>query len=515
VGEIRDRLAAALSTIEQYAKGKFELRLRPPATEDQLLGVEAEFGHRLPEELRELYLLHDGQDQVLSTGYLFLGEPFATLSRALAAWRQFRDSYGVDLDRPTEGDAAWPSMDKELRPVEFDIRWFPFGITEESKAAYFVDLNPIEGRPVGQVIEEGPWAHPPQYIASSVLELLETAARHIGFGDMVVMTFSGLTSWGFGPLTAGFVSFNRYREMADGQYPSFVDDLPPEWSAYLRTKSPLFSHLFRAVAQGVDPSAVRDIPVPPAALARIDMAARPPSSPEELDDISKQRWIILRGATSLRALEGAPVRSLVIEDSPDVSFRGLEESAPELDLVGDVAVPDVDLPNIKAVTASIGRAASWKLLDRLPGLTACSLLLAPDTDPNDYDWSSSRELTGLTLRGGSVGSLLFVSQLPKLKFLNLLEPVAMKVAGFPDGRKVRLSIVNAPVPSDIADLARLDVPAELAGPIEWFRVLEGLSNPGVWTQVYEGGDTSTWTDLSALNWAERRRVMSERGLDKS
>jgi hypothetical protein len=33
--------------------------------------------------------------------------------------------------------------------------------------------------------------------------------------------------------------------------------------------------------------------------------------------------------------------------------------------------------------------------------------------------------------------------------------------------------------------------------------------------VYEGGDTSTWTDLSALNWAERRRVMSERGLDKS
>jgi len=260
---------------------------------------------------------------------------------------------------------------------------------------------------------------------------------------------------------------------------------------------------------------VRDIPVPAVALARIDMAARPPNSPDGLGDIGHQPWIILRDATSLRGLEGARVRSLVIEDSPNVSFRGLEESAAALDLVGDVAVPDVDLPNIKAMTASIRTAASWKLLDRLPSLTACSLLLAPDADPNDHDWSSSRELTGLTLRGGSVGSLRFVSYLPKLKFLTILEPVAMKVAGLPDGHKVRLSVVNAPVPSDIADLARLDVPAELAGPIEWFRVLEGLMNPGVWTQVYEGGDASTWTDLSALNWAERRRVMSERGLDKS
>jgi len=56
VGEIRDRLQAAIATIEEFADGRLDFRLRPPATEEQLLEAEHEFGHRLPEDLRALSL---------------------------------------------------------------------------------------------------------------------------------------------------------------------------------------------------------------------------------------------------------------------------------------------------------------------------------------------------------------------------------------------------------------------------------------------------------------------------
>jgi cell wall assembly regulator SMI1 len=211
VGDIRDRLRAAIATIEQFADGKFELHLRPPATEAKLQEAEREFGHRLPGDLRELYLLHDGQAQLLSTASLFLGEPFASLDRALAVWRHMVNFHGLEQGKPPI-EQPWPAAAPELRSVEHDILWFPFAVLEdEMKTAYWVDLNPVEGRPLGQVIEEGPWAHPPQYVGSSVLELLETIAEYAGSDQMTTLPTYGFVSWGFGPNHSGPPELSLFR----------------------------------------------------------------------------------------------------------------------------------------------------------------------------------------------------------------------------------------------------------------------------------------------------------------
>jgi cell wall assembly regulator SMI1 len=330
MGDVRERLRAALATIEGFADGRFELRLRPPATEQQLVAAETEFGMRLPEDLRELYLLHDGQNQLLSTADLFLGEPFATVERALAAWRDLAGFHNLKPgDPPLE--SGFGAAAPELRAVEHDIAWFPFGVrNDEVKEAYWVDMNPIEGRPVGQV----------------------------------------------------------------------------------------------------------------------------------------------RGA---------------------------------------VATPDADQPAVLRLKTRMP-AAQWHLLERFPKLTQLALDLDADSDPNDHDWRTVSELASLEIRGGSLRSLEFVAQLPQLNYLRLNEPARLSVAGLPRLSDFMLFVVAAPVPDDIELLARLELPTKLAGPIEWFRALEGRIAAGVWTGVYDGGDDSTWADLTRLNWAERRAIMTEMGL---
>jgi hypothetical protein len=278
----------------------------------------------------------------------------------------------------------------------------------------------------------------------------------------------------------------------------------------------LYANLFGHDARATNPTVRADAPLPEDRLAKVDMVARPPHSIDQLGDISDLRLMVVTGAESIHGIEAAPLQALVIKDSPRLSFRGFEGSTATLDIVGEVAIPDVDLPKVSIVRAPIRSRQGWAFLDRFSGISQAALTLSVGVDPNDHDWSSATSLAHLDLRGGSLRSLEFLAQLPQLKHLRLLAPADISIAGL-SARDAGLSliVVDAPLPGDIAELAALDVPTLLAAPIEWYRAMEGRMQPGVWTMVSEGGDASAWADLTALNWRERRTVMSARGLDKS
>jgi len=77
--------------------------LRPGAAPTMLAAAEQEIGYRLPEDVRALYALCDGQEDPDEVGgpLLFPAHAFCSLARALAAWRE----------GPAE--AGWPLAEDE------------------------------------------------------------------------------------------------------------------------------------------------------------------------------------------------------------------------------------------------------------------------------------------------------------------------------------------------------------------------------------------------------------------
>ncbi|CAN5221043.1 hypothetical protein BH11ACT3_BH11ACT3_04410 [soil metagenome] len=512
MGEFRERLSAAIATIEEFGEGLFELRLRPPASEEQIQAVEAEFGERLPEDLRELYLLHDGQDQLTATGHLFTGEPFATLARAIEAWRQNAEHWKL-----TPGHAErlnGYSLDPELRAVDADIRWFPFAVfNDELKQAYWVDMNPIPGRPRGQVIEEGAWAHPPQYIGPSVVDVLETIASGIRSGDVALTAIGSMSRWGFGPAAFPLQHVKGVVANPPTSYPSFLDDLPPEESAYLRTRGVVYSVLYGELRSLAGQLAAAGAPARVVPLLASDIAGTLPTTFEGVGDAQGRTEIALRHPTSLAGVEKYPIRTLTIVDGDGSTIDQLASSSSIQSVVITGGVPALSkvVPSVQSMSITLARASDFDLLDKLPALVSADLGLG-ELDPNDHDWSRLEGLGYLTLRGGRFRSLDFVASLPNLRHLRLKEPLHLGVSGVARGKLTFLEIVDAPIPDDIEELRYLTLPSLVVGPIEWFRRVEHVMVPGIFAGVLDKGDSSTYSELTRLNWDARREAFARAGL---
>ena len=153
----------------------------PPATEVQIAAAEAEIGFALPEDLRALYRVADGQREIdgharRTEAFLFGHYAFEPLQRALVdyrAWKSVRDDAGADFaatyDWTTarQGDPVYPDY---WRPG-----WFPFA-TDGSGNAYAVDLSPAPGGTYGQIILIGRDEDERRVLAPSLAGFLQQAA---------------------------------------------------------------------------------------------------------------------------------------------------------------------------------------------------------------------------------------------------------------------------------------------------------------------------------------------------
>ncbi|WP_051817768.1 SMI1/KNR4 family protein [Kitasatospora sp. NRRL B-11411] len=168
----------AVALLAEYRRRTTELTghrrpLGPPLTPGQIEEAERRLGHRLPDDLRALYLAANGSD-VMANG-LWLGHlrwlPLDEVVRAHAHWAQY--PHRPDPDRPDlvrVMDEPGP-LDTVRRCLNHP-GWIPFATADDGNY-HAVDLAPAEhGRP-GQVIESGRDFHDgPLYVADSVTSLL-------------------------------------------------------------------------------------------------------------------------------------------------------------------------------------------------------------------------------------------------------------------------------------------------------------------------------------------------------
>ncbi|WP_139195921.1 MULTISPECIES: SMI1/KNR4 family protein [unclassified Curtobacterium] len=177
------RVQAALDRLVGLVPG--DPLLRAPATERDLAVAEAHLGHRLPEDVRALYLLHDGQhpysaqDPRFAAG-LVVGQPFLPLTDVLAQWDQW-DGFEAQEDM----DEFASSTPQGFVQPKYAVRgWIP--LTHDGGGNHVgVDLDPAAAGTVGQVITFGRDDDEHQVIAPSLLSYLEQAADLVAAGTIV------------------------------------------------------------------------------------------------------------------------------------------------------------------------------------------------------------------------------------------------------------------------------------------------------------------------------------------
>jgi len=151
--------------------------LLPPATEAEIVAVEEQIGYRLPEDLRELYKIANGQwslfddDEALSNvssdqrwAPMFGYYEFLPLHKALREYEIYLDIYTSDKEFNTKYYQANP--DETYEPVKWEVRkgdlvdelgWNPSWFTFAGANAnyYSVDMAPPHGVAPGQVVLHG------------------------------------------------------------------------------------------------------------------------------------------------------------------------------------------------------------------------------------------------------------------------------------------------------------------------------------------------------------------------
>ncbi|MFD6280028.1 SMI1/KNR4 family protein [Streptomyces sp. NPDC060209] len=149
-------------------------KLPPPATPAAVDEAERRLGHRLPADLRALYMLADGDCADLEPRYLFQGNTWLSLEHLVTA----STGYGA-AEQPWSGwGLEWDAVIFDADPAETVRRcgghpgWLRFASGEDGNYLA-VDTAPArDGRP-GQIIRTGrDYARGPAYVADSVTSLL-------------------------------------------------------------------------------------------------------------------------------------------------------------------------------------------------------------------------------------------------------------------------------------------------------------------------------------------------------
>ena len=121
--------------------------LNPGASSRELASLEDVIGHTLPNDVRDSYLIHNGQNTGEPTGLIF-GLPLLSVSSVEQQWKFWR---GVDSYNETLKETA-ASVPKGAVQLEYTCRsWIPLS-QDHGGNNLGVDLAPGPKGTVGQVI---------------------------------------------------------------------------------------------------------------------------------------------------------------------------------------------------------------------------------------------------------------------------------------------------------------------------------------------------------------------------
>jgi cell wall assembly regulator SMI1 len=140
----------------------------PPASEEEVASTESLLDVRLPPDVRESYLLHNGG----KSGAFYRNYRFMPLDEIRDSWRMLTGSSLEEYPASPEGP---------VKAVSWNRRWIPIMDTGAGDHLC-VDLDPEPGGSVGQVIE---WSHeegPSSVLAPSFRQWLSQYADDLEAG---------------------------------------------------------------------------------------------------------------------------------------------------------------------------------------------------------------------------------------------------------------------------------------------------------------------------------------------
>lgn len=152
--------------------------LRPGASEEAIRAAEAEMGVAFPDEVKEAYRIHDGQE--FGHG-LFNGRQWRGLAEVVDSWKWLQSQICTRDD----GTLVEPEMapGEETRSDFWHPAWIPFASNDNGDFLCF-DFDPAPAGRVGQIIY---WWHdmpsPRGVAAPGFTAFLQTLANELEAGE--------------------------------------------------------------------------------------------------------------------------------------------------------------------------------------------------------------------------------------------------------------------------------------------------------------------------------------------
>nr|WP_281378783.1 leucine-rich repeat domain-containing protein [Paenibacillus phyllosphaerae] len=165
--------------------------LRPAASIEDIRGAERTMGVEFPAPLRELYLLHDGEEAD-GTG-LFWGLRFLPLDEVVSSWHTWSDleeAYGAMGDHYSV-PSGW------IKESYINVQWIPFA--EDGGGNHLgVDLDPDEQGLNGQIINFGRDEQMKYVIARNLTDFLQFLRDELKNGRYTVERDDIDVMWNYG-----------------------------------------------------------------------------------------------------------------------------------------------------------------------------------------------------------------------------------------------------------------------------------------------------------------------------
>ncbi|AVK84489.1 SMI1/KNR4 family protein [Lysinibacillus sp. B2A1] len=168
--------------------------LNPPASEEEIQKVEKEMGIKFPDDIRALYLMHNGETE--DGPGLFFGLPFLSLNDVLQewhVWEQLEEEFameGSSYSVPT-GYIKERYINRSWIPISKDFGGNNIGI----------DVDPDEKGRIGQVINFGRDEEVKYVIATQLSDFLEFITETILQGNYQIEQEEDYLYWNYNDST--------------------------------------------------------------------------------------------------------------------------------------------------------------------------------------------------------------------------------------------------------------------------------------------------------------------------
>lgn len=449
--------------------------LNPPATEADISRLEITTGLVLPDELKQLYRLHNGES---GNAGLFFGLPFINIDEALAEWK------------------AWESLSSSTASIDSSIISVPANHIKEQyvNTRYIPISKDYGGNNIGIDLDPGPDG---------------VSGQVINFGR------DEDTRFVIAPSLAGFMEFILHH-VKNGNYAFEIngDEEDEEPRSFLM-KEPANGHFLDTLKS-----------------LQLPFGSEPPAAAANEEDYDA--WFAALDATwqnvidagqSFAALAGIKTLNLIKKNithlQPLARFTGLRELLLSANPVEDISPlsallslnklyisktnvrdisPLAQLKELKQLSMSGAPVASLEVLQQLPKLKALNIEKTEVADLAQV--VALRQLTELDMAGKQFPSFTELRNLKQLVKLNLSNTNVPDITFLSGLTKLsELQLCEAPV-ADFSPLLQMDKLAYLTLGMQDFKQIIDRLRPGISITIC--GETTEEDEALLMSYAERR-----------